>query len=598
MLHYIIQTIAFQLFFLIVYDVFLKKETFFNWNRAYLLATAILSFVIPLIKINQLQSVVAQEYIINLPEVIIGELSKQNLTSNTIETVGLETSQISIWQVVFYLGMIFSAFLFLFKISKIFRLITKNPKLKKGNLLIVNILNSRDAFSFLNYVFLGEKINPEEKATILTHEQVHVKQKHTLDLLFFEALRIVFWFNPLVYMYQNSISALHEFIADSKVSKQLDASQYYQNLLSQVFDTNKVSFINSFYKQSLIKKRIIMLSKSKSKQHQLLKYALLIPLVFSMLIYSSANAQELKTSNLSDEELKAKYYNELLDMEQRNSGFKETWEAYRPNLDEYIQSREDYYRSGAYFRRIAEKKIDSKKEKGEYTQEVKKFNDKMLSLANRTYEEYLEHKKTERAKETWENSVYDGLLRIVVDDMDNLTEEDNKRIYGKELMMKNDTFYKKLVVTDGYKTKIIYSPNNKGKATVDNEDAQDSINLNENEVPFAVIEEVPIYSGCESFEENTDRKACMSDKISKHVAENFNTKIAKEAGLKGKQRIMVIFKIDKDGLVTGVRARAVHPELEKEAIRVVKSLPKMTPGKQKGGTVIVPYSLPIVFEVK
>uniref|UniRef100_UPI0030FB0EBD energy transducer TonB n=1 Tax=uncultured Wocania sp. TaxID=2834404 RepID=UPI0030FB0EBD len=117
------------------------------------------------------------------------------------------------------------------------------------------------------------------------------------------------------------------------------------------------------------------------------------------------------------------------------------------------------------------------------------------------------------------------------------------------------------------------------------------------EVPFAVIENVPVYPGCEDLVTNAEKKACMSEKLSKFVIENFNTKKASEYGLQGRQRINVIFKIDKKGNIIGVRSRGPHPALEAEAIRVISSLPKMKPGMQKGKTVAVPYSLPIIFEV-
>ncbi|MBA10216.1 energy transducer TonB [Flavobacteriaceae bacterium] len=117
------------------------------------------------------------------------------------------------------------------------------------------------------------------------------------------------------------------------------------------------------------------------------------------------------------------------------------------------------------------------------------------------------------------------------------------------------------------------------------------------EVPFAVIENVPVFPGCEKGNNDTKRK-CMSDKITKFVQKKFNTDIAGDLGLTGRQRISVIFKIDKGGNVTGVRSRAPHPRLQKEAARVINLLPKMKPGKQRGKAVIVPYSLPILFQVQ
>jgi len=117
------------------------------------------------------------------------------------------------------------------------------------------------------------------------------------------------------------------------------------------------------------------------------------------------------------------------------------------------------------------------------------------------------------------------------------------------------------------------------------------------EVPFAVIENVPEYPGCERGS-NADKRKCMSDKIAKFVQRKFNTDLAGDLGLSGRQRINVIFKIDKNGNVTGVRSRAPHPRLEKEAARVINMLPKMKPGRQRGKPVIVPYSLPITFQVQ
>ena len=119
------------------------------------------------------------------------------------------------------------------------------------------------------------------------------------------------------------------------------------------------------------------------------------------------------------------------------------------------------------------------------------------------------------------------------------------------------------------------------------------------DVPFAVIENVPIYPGCEKEPNNSAKKKCMSEKVQKFVQKKFNSELANDLGLDaGRQRISVQFKIDRQGNVVGVRARAPHPRLEQEAINVVKQLPKMTPGKQRGKAVGVLYALPIVFEVQ
>ena len=116
-------------------------------------------------------------------------------------------------------------------------------------------------------------------------------------------------------------------------------------------------------------------------------------------------------------------------------------------------------------------------------------------------------------------------------------------------------------------------------------------------VPFSVIENVPVFPGCETGT-NEQKRQCMSDKINKFIGRKFNTDLADELGLSGTMVIISTFKINKNGDIIEVRSRAPHPKLAQEAERVIKLLPKMKPGKQRGEAVIVPYQLPIRFKVQ
>ena len=118
------------------------------------------------------------------------------------------------------------------------------------------------------------------------------------------------------------------------------------------------------------------------------------------------------------------------------------------------------------------------------------------------------------------------------------------------------------------------------------------------DVAFVVIENVPIYPGCKG--NNSELRACFSDQITKFVAEKFNVELASELGLTpgSIQKIFMVFKIDKNGYITDINARAPHKKLQEEAIRVINLLPKMTPGMQRGRPVGVKYGLPIVFKVE
>lgn len=117
-------------------------------------------------------------------------------------------------------------------------------------------------------------------------------------------------------------------------------------------------------------------------------------------------------------------------------------------------------------------------------------------------------------------------------------------------------------------------------------------------VEFAIIERVPIFPGCGSTD-NSELKKCMSTNVQEHVLTYFNLDVANTLGLPGGiQRIYVKFKIDNFGKVVDVKARASHPVLADEAIRVVQSLPQMEPGEHQGKRVGVLYALPIIFKVE
>jgi len=116
------------------------------------------------------------------------------------------------------------------------------------------------------------------------------------------------------------------------------------------------------------------------------------------------------------------------------------------------------------------------------------------------------------------------------------------------------------------------------------------------DVPFVVIEKVPIYPGCKGSKK--ELRKCLEESIRDHIAKNFNAGLAQDLGLEsGKRRIFVKFVIDRTGGITSIQSRAPHKRLQLEAERVVKTLPKMKPGEQRGKPVGVKYSLPIIFQV-
>ncbi|MFC4636642.1 M56 family metallopeptidase [Dokdonia ponticola] len=447
----------------------MKKETFFTYNRMYLLITPILAIVLPFLKIAALQALIpVQEVAEILPEIILENFDDTIVdTTNSTGVIISETKgYVFNWMHVYYIGLVISTLIFSYKLFHCMRLFRFKEKGKH----IIILPDSTQAFTFFNYIFLGEKLSPLSRKRILTHERIHIKQRHTLDLLFFEVLRIVFWFNPFIYLFQKEITLVHEYLADGYAIGNISKKQYYEELLNTAFDTKQFSFINPFFNHSIIKKRIIMLQKTKSKQIAKAKYLFLVPALFSILVYTACtDAQAGGTS---------------------------------------------YSNSDSEIIRNIEMLKNSIAKQGELTEEEEKAL-KVLTAVTSKDEHILR------------DSTYDDVL-------------------------------------------------------------------NDLDIPFAVVQQVPTYKECSGSKEEIAK--CTSQKVSMHVNKEFNMDLPKELGIVGvRTKITTVFKIDVEGNIVNVRARGGHPKLEEEAIRVVKTIPKMIPGKHEGKTVGVLYELPIIF---
>lgn len=491
MIQYILECIAFQLVFLIIYDFFLKRETFFQWNRAYLIGTYVLSIVLPWIKIEALKNAVPEEYYA-YPEF----LWNTNDLSAAITVSEGSIFAISWEEGILYGGMLLATLSFGYKLYQIQKL-RKNGSVKYfPNFTRIVVKNSELAFSFFKSIFLGDKVVEREHESIIQHELVHIEQKHSWDLLFFELMRIVGWFNPLVYVYQSRISELHEFIADAKVAKTHKKEQY-EFLLSQVFQTENISFINQFFKSSLIKKRIVMLQKTKSKKILKLKYLSLLPMAIGMLFYTSCEIDktELKNSIM--------VVNDIDNMSESED-------------QRLFSTLKEFSDSGEYWEFLL-------KDEGTSVRYISSSNGSYIKFDGQDEKIYA-------------TMVIEGL--------------NGAEVLGKDVLG--------------------------------------------NVVPFAIIDEAPIFPGCENSENTRD---CFQKNIEKHISKNFRyPQEAQEQGIQG--RVNVMFTIAADGSIQNIRKRGPHPLLEEEVVRIVSKLPQMTPGRQKGEKVNVPFSIPITFKLQ
>lgn len=304
MIVYIIECIIFQFLFLLVYELFLRQETFFQVNRFYLLGSFLLAWVLPSLELELIKEFV--------PGANLGTVSPRVLLEEAVlipaGSVAEVTSPFSIIGLLCILGSGLSLIFFLFKWYSLARLRARYPVQQKRGYRLVEIAGSKTAFSFMSTIYLGSELSDTERRGILAHELVHIRERHSYDLLFFEIFGIIAWFNPMLYAYRNRVRELHEYLADRGANSG-NGERDYQQLLQQVFQTQNFSFINPFFKSSLIKKRIVMLKKDQSQSRKLWKFAVVLPLLAGMLTYTSCQDDSRpvdKESDLNTTELSAK----------------------------------------------------------------------------------------------------------------------------------------------------------------------------------------------------------------------------------------------------------------------------------------------------
>ncbi|MGO3708418.1 MAG: M56 family metallopeptidase [Mesonia hippocampi] len=421
MLSYLVTVNLFLVLFWVFYKFSLSKETSFAINRFLLCSVPVVLLVAPLLEFNFLKTPVpkAVEQLWLLEPVFVNNSIKQQESTTGVGIVAYLT-----W---FYaLGVLIGVLRLGILGFRVVRIQQKARKKQHQGIDYYCVEDSKQAFTFLGKIMIGEGISKAMLPIILQHERVHVKQMHSLDLCFYEILKLLCWFNPVVYKLQKELGLVHEYLVDSEVTKHIPKKKYYTELLNASFSTSQVSFINSLVNYSFIKKRIIMLQKSTPTRRTKLKYLGILPFFLLLFTYVSC-VKETET-----------------------------------------------------------------------------------------------------------------------------------------------------------KTPEATSPTTTTKNTITTE-----------EIGFAEADQVPIFPGCE---EATDAKQCMSEKVKAFVNENFDVNRVKEQAEKGTQRAYVRFKIDKNGNITNIEARASHKRIAEEAKRVVGMLPAMKPAIHQGQTIGVSYTLPITFK--
>ena len=285
-----------------LYWLILRKETYFRFNRFYLLGAILVSCLLPLGHISvfgsEASTLGAVPRVVNairLPELIITEGSNYVIASSNN------------WQLIIFMIYISGAVLLMLRmilgIMKVSMLKRKGTMIKHDGYSVIYMRQEIAPFSFFRTIFIqNTRIEPSDERHILNHERIHIKQKHSYDNIFVEVFLIIFWFNPFMWLLKGALRNTHEYLADTGAVNETSSLSTYQSLLlKQIIGLFPIVVTNSF--NSNIKKRIKMMSRNKSSVLAKFKPLLLAPvLVCLTLIFACSEKPMDFTDDLNLEE--------------------------------------------------------------------------------------------------------------------------------------------------------------------------------------------------------------------------------------------------------------------------------------------------------
>ena len=287
MILYFIKTVLCSAILIGFYFLFLEKEKMHRFSRFYLLISIVASFIIPIIIFKE--EVVAENIIIkNIAPVIQNKL--QPILQPAVSIVSVENNFIPSLLIACYsLVVLLLLFRFIKNLYSIFKIAKANKNIRTQNATLILVKEQQVSFSFLKYIFINKEAyeNNSLEREMLQHELTHVKQKHSLDIIFIETLLLFAWVNPVFFLYKNAIKLNHEFLADEAVVKENNNPTAYQYLLLKNVSANNSLAFSSSFNYLITKKRLIMITKQKNKIVIALKQMAVLPIFIGLLLLLS-----------------------------------------------------------------------------------------------------------------------------------------------------------------------------------------------------------------------------------------------------------------------------------------------------------------------
>lgn len=296
----------------VAYRVLFINSNRLIFNRAFLIVALGFSLILPAAgvyigrntpqivsyKQSLFQGIMLDKVVITAEGVTISTVNDVKADENAAQVVAQKKAPLSLigpMRLIWLIGAIGAALVFLFKLGKIIYIIIRSPKKKMPGYTAVFTGKEHGSYSFFNYAFFpNENVNEE----IVRHEMSHIAHHHSADILFVELMMIIQWFNPFIYLYKRELQSLHEYMADRDVvATGIDKQNYMMLILQQCTAVDFSNMSNNF-SFLLTKKRIKMITQSKKAKGVVIKVLLTIPL-FALLLFANckSNGQEKKSSS-------------------------------------------------------------------------------------------------------------------------------------------------------------------------------------------------------------------------------------------------------------------------------------------------------------
>lgn len=299
MLTFLLKSTACLAIFMAFYKLVLEKESVHQFKRFFLLGALITSFIIP--------NLVFIEYIDTVETTTTSMAWVTDQISDGASVQSIPQASVFDWQLLLWmiygLGVLGFGLRFIANLFRIRLRIKKNPKFKENFVTKVLLNQTLPPHTFLSYIFLNQKQHKENSIPqeVLLHEETHAKQRHSLDILFIELAQVIFWFNPLIFLFKSSIKLNHEFLADQAViNKEHDYSHYQNTLLSYLSNEKHQSVgIANAINYSSIKKRFTVMKTNTSKKSFVFRSLLLLPLT-ALLLFGFSEHRQIERAIAAD----------------------------------------------------------------------------------------------------------------------------------------------------------------------------------------------------------------------------------------------------------------------------------------------------------